>query len=189
MAEVAELVTEFRGIIDKIVSQRDAEEKRRRSYSLSMDRGVAIAGLVFGSYKKSDGRSSVFGHGTEQLWGVRTENYRVERRTGRLAVVSIIESPELLFRRWSFDSAMQMIDVKTSRTIDDPAEMASVLEWVKSPHLNDDVLQKLTVLEPSEEEKVAEGLGELAAKEQELQEGLAEIARARRAPLPDIIIG
>lgn len=191
MSRQEEIVTEFREGVDFIIQQqREAGQKGRLRQS-GYGTGTKISGLTFGSYSKMAGRPSTFGLGSEHVWGVGTEKLRLDSLalSGYLAITSVLEVPDKLFRRWSFDSAMQAINIDCEKPIEDVELMEGALRWIRSPHFEQDTLNELAALTDEEIANVTARAGELRTSQHELQKDLESIARARRAPIPHHIIG
>lgn len=176
----AKLVGEFRSTVDLIIGQQvEACDARKRSWP-NYDKYAETPSLGFGSFNKTDSRPSLFGLGSEHLWGVHTRTLRCDAisMSGLLAVTSELEDPELLTRRWAFATSMSGLKVATQRPLD-IHEIGEVLDWLELPHLNPHVLENIGELSEREVTDVTVKRDEINAASRKRQEDLNLLANAR----------
>lgn len=191
MAANQELVGEFRQIVDSVIQQQvdycnGLNGGLLRSWP-KYDKTVNANGMLFVSLDGDDGRYSHIPYSREHIWGVApSEEQKLGSYTGHLAIVSFDNKEEELFRSWSFDSAMNGIDVSTVKGITEITDLEDILDWVKSPHLFSGNLARSAQLEPDEITQTDSRLHQLAERRAALDVGLDNLARQRRRPMPNI---
>ncbi|HSX27639.1 MAG TPA: hypothetical protein VLG25_02560 [Patescibacteria group bacterium] len=185
MASNEELVLEFREMVDRVIQHQvdkcnGANGGLRHSWP-GYDKEAKTAGLQFVSVGPRDSRPSTFGLGSEHLWGVSpTSEYRVGRRTGRVALISTIEVPDKLHRRWQFEGAMEMTGAVASKDLVAQDDISAVLAWVRSPHLEVSAFSQITALSDEELKPVDEELRRIGESHDRLVEDLKALSRAHR---------
>ncbi len=187
MSRQADIVGEFRGIIDTVIDRQVENARRNHRSWLDMDKEAKIAGLTFGRYEARGGRSSVFGSGA--LWGIHTGKVMFEqtRMRGFLAIVSPADQLDSLQRNWSFITPMQMLNADTEKKIEDVNSLETVLSWAKSPHIED--LGHIALLDDDELENVTGWYDRMAESRREAAKDLEAISRMHRRPIPNTPIG
>lgn len=179
MSTKSNRVEEFRGIVEGVIARQVEEADSKHTSWLDYDKVAKLGGLTFISVGEKDMRPMSFGLSRERLWGVTSERLRYAGRLGQLSIVSGEGKPDSLTRRWSFRSAMQMIDVPTARPLTKLAELNDAISWVRSPHLATDELNRLAILQPEEVEAIEPRLAEIAGDQRKLQDDLRRIAERR----------
>lgn len=174
---------EFREIVDNIIQQQvETCERTGRSW-LDYKKYATAAGLRFASLDRSDGHYEPFPlrDNKEHLWGVAPDSkLRTGVFSGRLAIISFANQPGL-YRYWSIDSQAQDFSPSISRQLSEE-EAASMVDWVKSPHLHQDGLDQVARLSEGEAEVISLRVRQDADAAAELRDALERLDRARRLP-------
>lgn len=185
MASNAEMVAEFREIVDGMVVQ--AEDAPLQWYRRGMGDVLESHGMIFTSVDGNEERCSNFPFYKERIWGASpAKNQQTDRFTGSIALISVSGQDEQLTRFWSFDTGLQSIHVGTEKVLNEADQIEAALNWVKSPHIYPDTLKELGILDPEEIEKVTPRLGSIVQQAASMHEDLARIAARRRRPMPNI---
>lgn len=163
MEQAEAMVGAFRGIVDGIIYDQVNHARLRW---LGMGQMVVANGLEFISVDQTEGRYQHIPHSPERVWAVApNETLSYAGHRGFAAIVSFAHEDATLFRNWSFKSAKQFLDVSTMRPITTDEEMASILQWVRAPHINKDVLQSVLELTADEAQTVETQLEEYAKQQ------------------------
>jgi hypothetical protein len=200
--KAARLVQEFRGTVDAVIanSVSDIESRPSRPIGgISYKKSAKFGGLHFVSLDQRDGRWTGLPFSEQHMWGVLSGELnvplslasRMAARTGWLAVVSTADKPDTLSRRFTFNSAMQMIDVPTAIPLETDEQLEDALTWAKTPHMASAAVGRLAVLMPEEIESVTPRLAEIAESQRKLDEDLKALANMRRqswAEARDVIL-
>lgn len=185
MASNAEMVAEFREIVDGMVVQ--AEDAPMHWDRRGKGEMFESHGMIFTSVDGSEGRYSNFPFYKERIWGASlAKKQQTDRFTGSIALISVCGQDEQLTRFWSFDTGMQLIHEDTEKVLNEADQIEAALNWVKSPHIYPDTLKELGILDPEEIEKVTPRLDSIAQRAASMHEDLARIAARSRRPMPNI---
>lgn len=191
MGSKREKVREFRGYVEAVISNQVEQAKRQRRSWPDYDKCAHIGGFLFSVVNPRDGRSAVIGHGKEKRWAMVTQDLRLGRYTGQLAVVSLAGQNDSLPRRWGFASPLgddALMSIYTEKPILSLKSITDAVEWAKMPHIHANNFDQLAELTHNEQAKVDSEMAAMAGPARELQRDLDALARARRAPVPNIIL-
>jgi hypothetical protein len=177
------MVAEFRDTIERSIENTNktalGERPDKRKYAKTGD-------LHFVSVSKSDMRLSVVGLGPEHRWACVRSDFRINRYSGHLAIVSLEGTEDSLLRRVAIKSPMQGFEIDNEKLLDEESVIKSALDWARSPNVYADNLEGLAKLGLYEEYAIESEYGQIAEEQRKLEADLEAIHNAHRRSLIDI---
>jgi len=169
MSAESSRVSEFRGIVESVVKQHPSSQRQRQDNRQETDYLAEVGVFTYGSYDLRNNRSTIFGI-SEHVWGVHTRRRRIGRYTGIFALISTLERPVNLTRRWTIENPLDLTPtIGTSKVVNNLELMTLAVKWASSPSLETPIYKELAELEPAEELSIARRWQDLADKVPSLQ--------------------
>jgi len=168
-----ELVGEFRGRIDMTIAAYAAETAARSRVLRELT--TKVGGWEFISKQGQERRHHIFGKTpSEHVWGVVTPEWGHPsvNLPARLAVVSLLEEPDMLRRILTFRTMHPITPVQVSAPIDTDEGVGGVLQALRG---DADALVSLCCLDAAQTEQVTQEAAVLDQSTRELTEALVRM--------------